>query len=195
MKAHAVSLVVFLLGCSGAGTESIYDFHGPKYDAGGGSSPNETPSGEVDAAVCAVQGGASVSGSLGGTTLAAKDAIEAFDPTEAKFMLLITDFANACAAGGLRASSNVVSIVYEHTFLSAGTYDLTKTAGLSVSYVHYDSTCTASKSQPAQSGTITFARTDDCGSAGKFDLVFGGTHVTGSFTASVCVLPDGPSCK
>ncbi len=202
MKALAllvsIVLIVFALsplGCSGATAGSIYDYHGDTYDGGGGSSSNQTPSGQVDAALCAVQGHASVSGSLSGTSLAAKDAIEAFDPTEAKFTLLITDYANACAAGGLHASSNVVAIEYDHTFLSAGTYDIGKTQGLSISYVRYDSSCRPSATLAAQSGSVTFDRTDDCGSAGSFDLVFGGSHVTASFTASVCVLPNGPSCQ
>lgn len=197
MKAYLLLAAMFPLGCSGNATESIYDFHGDKYDGGGGSSsPNQTPQGEVDAAVCAVQGNASVTGAFAGGALAAKDAIEAFDPTEAKFTLVITDYANACSLGGaIHAGSSVVRIVYAHTFLSAGSYDLTKTTGLSVTYVHYDSTCAAAQTETAQSGSITFDRADDCGGAGSFDLVFGGTHVKATFTASVCELPDGPvSC-
>ena len=198
MKAHALVLAALApLGCaSAANDQSIFNYHGDTYDGGGGSSPSspDPTSSErtIDAAACVVQGQASVSGSLAGTTLAAKDAVEIFDPMKGRFTILITDYANACSLGhGIHAGSNVVSIVYDHSSLGSGTSDITKTEGLKITYVHYDSTCKATQSEAAQSGTITFDTADDCGSAGSFDLVFGADHVKASFTASVCLVGSG----
>ena len=203
MKAHALVLAALApLGCaSAANDQSIFNYHGETYDGGGGSSPSspDPTSSErtIDAAACVVEGQASVTGSFAGATLAPKDAIEVFDPTKGRFTILITDYASACSLGrGIHAGSNVVSIVYDHSSLGSGTNDVTKTEGLSVTYVHYDATCKASQTEKAQSGSITFDRADDCGSAGSFDLVFGSDHVTAKFTASVCLVPSGAaSCQ
>ncbi len=198
MKAHALLLVAIApLGCASAADQSIYDFHGETYDSGS-SSPDPTPARTlVDATPCAVQGEASLTGSCSGTTLVAQDAIEVFDSTKGEFTIQITDYAHACSLGhGIRAGSNVVSIVYDNRSLGSGTLDLGNTEGLSVKYVHYDSTCKATLTETAQNGSITFDRADDCGGAGSFDLVFGGAHVTAKFTASICLMPSGPtSCQ
>ena len=186
-----------LFGCTVPSAESIYDYQEPAHD--GGSQPSlGAPSGDnagngdsADGSACKVQGSASVSGSLGGDSLAAKDAIEIFDPTKGTFTFLITDYADACSLGNaVHAGSNVVAIQYANTMLGSGTYDITQAEGFAASFTRYDSTCKASESQAADSGTITF-RLDECGGEGSFDLVFGGEHVTASFTASVCATSTG----
>jgi len=99
------------VACAVNTTESVYDVPTHKYEGNGGSSgaPGDPGSSQMDAATCPVQGTASVSG----IALGAKDAIELFDATKARFEFLISDFANACALGGAKhAGSNVLSISY-----------------------------------------------------------------------------------
>jgi hypothetical protein len=185
------------LGCgSSASDYSIFQYQTAPYDGGGGSSSGSTPSGEIDATPCVVQGGGAVNGPLAGAALSAKDAIELFDPTEAKFTFLITDYANACSLAGRHAGSNVVSVVYDGPYLSSGTYDVANTPGMSAAYVRYDGSCGASVTEAATSGTVTFDRLDDCGGAGSVDLVLGADHITATFTASVCTAqPGSASCQ
>jgi hypothetical protein len=185
-----IALALAPIGCTSPVGESIFDYQTPVYDGGGTTSANPTPRPSIDATPCEVQGSASVSGSLGGATLAAKDAVEIFDPTRARFTFLVTDYASACSAtGASRAGSNVISIVYDHPTIASGTYDVAKTEGLHVAFTRRDGTCHTSDSATAASGTITFDRLDDCGGAGSFDLVFGSNHVTATFVASVCAMP------
>ena len=182
------------LGCaySDGAAESVFDYQTPPYE-GGSSSFDPTPSQTtIDASACKVQGAASLSGA----SFAAQDAIELFDTNEAKFTFLVTDYGSACSVGrGIRAGSSVLSIVYDGESLASGTYDLASTKGLSAKYVTYGSTCTATRSQTAQSGTVTFDRLDDCGGKGSFDFVIGGQHVTATFTASVCTASGPSSCQ
>ena len=184
------------LGCAySTPGESVFDIH-PAYDGGDFSTDpgHPDPSSSVTDAgtTCRVQGAASVSG----VTLAAKDAIEIFDATQAKFTFLITDYADACTLGnGVPAGSNVVTVAYAGNALKSGTYDLASTDGLSASYTQYGATCGATR-ESAVSGSVTFDRLDECGGKGSFDLVFGADHVTASFTASVCALAGGaPTCQ
>ena len=195
MKALVLFFVALApLACSSPPDSSIYGIETPSYEAGGPQQafPSADPGGE-DASTCAVKGGASVSG----VSLAAKDAIEVFDPTEARFEFRITDYASACSLGhATHAGSSVVSIAYDAAALSSGKYDLAKTDALHATYVTYDGSCNATQKVTAESGTVTFDRVDDCGGKGSFDLVFGGTHVTATFTASVCSLGGGAaSCE
>lgn len=165
-----------------------------EHDSGSGASTNPAPitgSEGMDAATtCVVQGNASVTGAFASGAFDAKDAIEIFDATKAKFTFLITDYASACATG-IRGGSSVVSIAYDGTELGSAAYDVTKTAGLTVTYSRYDASCRASAPESATSGSVTFTRLDECGGLGSFDLVVGGAHVTSNFTASVCSAPSG----
>jgi hypothetical protein len=176
-------------------TEGVYDVPTQKYEGNGASSgaPGDPGSSGMDAATCPVQTSASVSG----VTLGAKDAIELFDATKARFEFLITDFANACALGGAKhAGSNVLSIAYMGTALRAGDYDLAKTEGLTVTYTTYGAGCTVTKSETASAGTLTIKKLDICGSDGTIDVTIGGQQVSASFTAAVCALPsEVASCK
>jgi hypothetical protein len=202
VKALAILLFAFVpLGCAyPTSAESILEIH-PAYDGGGGGggSNGEDPSSSVaDAAItCKVQGGASFNGTFGGSSLDAKDAIEMFDPTVAKFTFLVADYADACSYGGVtHAGSSVVEITYDGNALKAGDYDLASTAGLQVKYVRYDAACAPTTTETATTGKITFDRLDDCGGKGSFDLTFGPDHVTASFTASLCFGGGGaPACK
>lgn len=200
MKPILIVLAVLApIGCTLPSNEaSIFDLPTHAFEGGtGGGTSGEVPTSGVDAATCVVQGNASLSGSLAGTALAAKDAIEIFDATKAKYTFEITDYASACALGrDIRAGSNIVSIAYANTSLASGMYDVTKTAGLSAEFVRYDSTCKASSTETATSGTVTFDSLDECGGAGSFDLTFGSDHVTATFRASVCSVPAGaPACQ
>jgi len=193
-----IALGVFaVVGCAypSPSDQSIYDYPTGKYTGNGGSTsaPSTPGSSEMDAAVCKVQGSASVTG----VTLAAQDAIEIFDSTEARFTFLITDYADACSYnGGVHAGAHVISISYDQSALRSGTYDVTSTPGLVVKQVTYDSTCKPTVSVSAASGSVVFDQLDDCGGKGSFALTFGSTQATASFTASVCALPSGvaPSC-
>jgi hypothetical protein len=141
-----------------------------------------------------VQGTASVSG----VTLGAKDAIELFDATKARFEFLITDFANACALGGAKhAGSNVLSIAYTGSSeLRAGDYDLAQTPSMTITYTTYGAGCVVTQSQTATAGTLTLKKLDICGSEGSVDVTVGGQKLTASFTASTCALPNEvASCK
>jgi len=182
--------------CAMNTTESVYDLPTQKYEGNGASlgAPGDPGSSGMDAATCPVQGTASVSG----VTLGAKDAIELFDATKARFEFLLTDFANACALGGAKhAGSNVLSIAYTGSSeLRAGDYDLAKTPTLSVTYTTYGAGCTVTQSQTATAGTLTITKLDICGSDGSIDVTIGGQNVTASFTASTCALANEvASCK
>jgi len=189
----------FTVTCSAAcavnTTESVYDLPTHKYEGNGGSSGalGDPGSSQMDAATCPVQGTASVTG----IALGAKDAIELFDATQARFEFLITDFANACALGGAKhAGSSVLSISYMGNELRAGDYDLAATTGMAVTYTTYGTGCAVTQSQTATAGTLTIEKLDICGSEGSVDATIGGQHVTASFTASTCALPDiVASCK
>src|SRR5258706_2213732 len=98
-----------VIACTMPTTEGVFDQPTHKYEGNGASSgaPGDPGSSGMDAATCPVQGTASVTG----VTLGAKDAIELFDATKARFEFLITDFPNACALGGAKhAGSNVLAI-------------------------------------------------------------------------------------
>ncbi len=200
MRSHVVVKSIFVLlvalvplGCEFSTAGSVYDSRDTPYEAGASHVVNgATNSDAVDAEACTVQGNASLTGG----SFAAKDAIEIFDPTKAKFTFLITDYASACAPGaGIHAGSNVIAIEYDATELAGGTYDVTQTANLHVSSKRYDSACRATETVTAQSGTIKFDKLE-CGGQGTFDLVIGGSHVMASFTASVCSEPiDTATCK
>ncbi len=183
------------VACAMPTTESVYELPTQKYEGTGASSgaPGDPGSSGMDAATCPVQGNASVSG----VTLGAKDAIELFDATKARFEFLITDFANTCALGGAKhAGSNVLSIAYVGNALRAGDYDLTQTPGLTVTYTTYGAGCAVTQTQTASAGTITIKKLDICGSDGEVDVTIGGQNVTASFTASTCALADEvASCK
>jgi hypothetical protein len=197
VKALIALLMLAPLGCSSAADYDLYDLPTPPFEGGGGSTFGAGSNNGVDAAVCVVQGRAAVAGSLAATVFAAKDAIEVFDATKDTFTFEITDYAKACSLGkDVHASSNVVSITYADAALGSGTYDVTKTTGLKISYVRYDATCRPAATQAAASGTVTFGKLDACGGEGSFDLVFGTDHVTATFTASVCQVASGaPACK
>lgn len=191
MKAYVLALLALApVGCAYSSAASIFDYQVPYDGGGGGNSPSPPENtGGYDADVCVVQGRASVSGAVGGASLAAKDAIEIFDATRAKFTFRITDYGSACTIGtGVHAGSTVVSIDYDANALHSGTYDIASTAGLGAAFTRYDAACKAAATTPAASGTVTFDRLDDCGGEGSFDLVFGANHVTASFVASVCAV-------
>ena len=195
MKAYVLALLALApVGCVASSSESsIFDYQVPYDGGGGGNSPSPPENtGGYDADICVVQGSASVSGAVAGASLAAKDAIEIFDATRAKFTFRITDYADACTMGsGVHAGSTVVEIAYDANALHSGTYDLASTDGLTAAFTRYDASCKAASTAPAASGTVTFARLDNCGGEGSFDLVFGSDHVTASFVASVCAIPGG----
>lgn len=190
----AISMVSSV-ACAMPSTETVYEMPTQKYEGNGASSgaPDDPGSSQMDAATCPVQGNASVTG----VTLGAKDAIELFDATKARFEFLITDFANACALGGAKhAGSNVLSIAYVGNALRAGDYDLTQTPGMTVTYTTYGAECAVTQTQTATAGTITITKLDICGSDGTVDVTIGGENLTASFTASTCALADEvASCK
>src|SRR4051794_22788434 len=145
--------------CTMPTTETVYELPTHKYEGTGASSgaPGDPGSSQMDAATCPVQGSASVSG----VSLGAKDAIELFDATKARFEFLITDFANACALGGAKhAGSNVLSISYSGNALRAGDYDLASTPEMTVTYTTYGAGCTVTQSQTATAGTIKLEKLD-----------------------------------
>jgi hypothetical protein len=175
------------VACAMNTTESVYDLPTHKYEGNGGSGPSGPGSSGMDAATCPVQGTASVSG----VTLGAKDALELFDATKARFEFLITDYANACAlAGAKHAGSSVLAITFMGTVLEAGDYDLSKTPGMTVTYTTYGAGCTVTQTEKATAGTMTIKKLDICGSDADVDVTIGGQKVTASFTASTCALPD-----
>lgn len=186
-----------LFGCSGNDTTTLYELPQAKHPTGdptGGVNGTESnPS--IDASVCVVPGQASVTGTMGGATFAPKDAVEIFDPDTARFTIKITDYAGACSYGqGTHAGSDVVSIVYDQSELTAGALDLSTAKGLTIEHVVYDSACKPLTMVPASNGTVTFKQVNECGAQGTFDLMFGADHVTASFTASVCSTAAAPSC-
>lgn len=202
MKALAFLLVALApLGCAyPSSAESVYEIN-PAYDGGGGGggSNGQDPNASVaDAALtCKLQGNASFTGTFGGSALDAKDAVEMFDPTIARFTFLVTDYADACSYGGaVHAGSSVVEITYDGNALKAGDYDLASAADIHATYTRYDASCGAATTETASSGTITFDRLDNCGGKGSLDLTFGSDHVTASFTASLCLNGGGAkTCK
>ena len=184
------------LGCAySTPGESVFDIH-PAYDGGDFSTDPGHPdpnSSVTDAGTtCHVQGAASVSG----VTLAAKDAIEIFDPTQAKFTFRIGDYADACSLGdAVHAGSSVIELAYTGNTVKSAKYDLASTPALVATFTQYDATCGAT-TETAASGSVTFDRLDECGGKGSLDLMFGSQHVTATFTASVCSVSGGAAtCK
>lgn len=165
-------LVIILAGC-GAGACS----------SGTGSNAND------GGAQCSgITGTATVSGTMQGATLAAKDAVVIKGAGDT--VIGITDFAGACALGNsLKKNSNVVSFDFIGAALTPGTVQVG--SSLSVQYAAFDQSCNSPNGESATAGSVTITGVSACAVSGAFDVNFGSDHITGSFKAAACTAANG----
>ncbi len=108
--------------------------------------------------------------------------------------VVLADFANICgilSSNALKANSNVLDFHYSaKTALVAGNYPA-QTGPLDAQYANYDATCNSPKGESASGGMVTITQIDSTQIVGSLDLTFNTDHVTGSFTAPVCVTTSG----
>ncbi len=143
-------------------------------------------------------GSATVNGTIQGMAIPAKAAVGlssvvmAGNMTESAVGAAITNIAGAC--GVLQnhgnppdASTLIVEVVADSGSVAPGTYDVVSQGfGATAHYVLEDQNCIDELTQNATSGTVTIS---SVGSSvnGSFDLMFGTDHLTGTFSAPVCV--------
>jgi hypothetical protein len=170
-------------------------------------------------AICAACGGgngssggngsATVSGTIGGQSMTAQDAISAVlgagTPQSLAF-IFITNSANQCSritahqavrngqALGLEIGTQSGTTI---TAPGPGTYPISTVAGTGgvsgplavAAYVATDATCTPTTTVPLEgaSGNVVLTSVSDSGYVGTFDVTFSNNeHVTGSFNTATC---------
>jgi hypothetical protein len=156
---------------------------------GGTDSGGMTDSGNCGT----IASSATVTGTLLGTTLTAKDAIATV--TGSSHFIIIGDFAGICSLKDmeLKASSNLLVFDY---FAAAFPVGMKSTGPmLNVQYAFYDAMCGSPKGESASSGSVTITKSDGCVVEGTFDVTLNNDHVTGSFKAPWCAMASGSGCK
>lgn len=157
---------------------------------GAGACSNGTANDANDGGVqCSgVTGTATVSGTMQGATLLAKDAV--VTKSGGSTVVAITDFADACALGNsFKKNSSVVSFDFYGATLTPGTIQVG--SNLSVQYAAYDQSCNSPNGESATAGSVTITGVSGCAVSGAFDVNFGSDHITGSFKAAACAATGG----
>jgi hypothetical protein len=153
-------------------------------------------------ALCACGTENSVSGTVQGTPLPAKDALllqgtEIFGGVSSTFAAVaLLNFSNACATtqADLAADKdkpNVTDLaiaVVSLTNIEAGTYPITTQSvpAATASFSATDATCGTTLNVQATGGSVTFNSLTASQATGSFNLTFGSDTLTGSFNASNC---------
>jgi hypothetical protein len=71
--------------------------------------------------------------------------------------------------------------------VGSGTYAVTATGNVRVSYVAQDVNCNVTVNEAAQGGTVTYDAVNSTAITGSIDVTFSsGDHVTGEFSAPIC---------
>jgi hypothetical protein len=108
--------------------------------------------------------------------------------------IAVTDFSGFCAFGLAAAKAGAH---YMYFSFDGGSFPLGVTpvgSGVQVQSVAEDKMC-GSVAQIAERGTITLSRVDGSGVTGTFDVLFGASEVSGSFTAPSCTDPGDGTCQ
>jgi hypothetical protein len=152
---------------------------------------------------------ATVTGTVNGVALDAKDAI-AFIPTLeigfGEIYIFITSYASACSEGQEKPDSTVFEFQYLGGLSTAA--PLGKNCAGSgfgscantATFANLDATCSSdddagmSTKTAASSGSVDFTCIDGNAVVGTFDIMFGNDHVTGSFDAPLCSGALSTSC-
>ncbi len=151
-------------------------------------------------------GSATVNGTIQGMAVPAMAAVGlssvvmAGSMTESAVGAAITNIKGAC--GVLQKNGNppdastlFVEVVADSGSVAPGTYNIVSQGfGASAKYILEDQNCIDLLKEPASSGTVTLS---SIGSSvnGSFDLMFGADHLTGTFSAPICVYsPSDAGC-
>jgi phosphopentomutase len=151
-------------------------------------------------------GSATVNGTIQGMAIPAMAAVGlnsiamAGSMTESAVGAAITNISGAC--GVLQnhgnppdASTLKVEVVANSASVAPGTYMIVSQGfGATANYVLEDQNCIDQLKETATSGTVTIS---SVGSSvnGSFDLMFGSDHLTGTFSAPICVYtPSDAGC-
>lgn len=142
-----------------------------------------------------------VAGTVAGHAFNAQDAIATTGTVNSStrmdysISVVVTAWANACSQS--KANASLLSIQLGGTgSLGAGSYDITDTTHVQVSFVTQDSNCNAIAQSTAQSGSVAIETANSTQVAGSVNAVFaGGARLTGSFTAPLCNASNIPSCQ
>jgi len=198
LRTFLIAMGTVVVGCSsGNGSNDAGSNDGGGSDGTADSAPTDSatdaPSegGSCGSAV----GSASVTGTLLGNTLAAKDAVS--NPGNGTPFVVITDFSGVCAMGlnNLKKSSSGLLFDFLTTStISVGTVNVG--ADLDVQYATYDATCNSPAGESSTGGSVNITKADACTIEGTFDVTLNSDHVTGSFKAPNCASSSdaGQSC-
>lgn len=143
-------------------------------------------------------GSASVTGTIQARAIPAQDAVGLSSVAmngsmvESAVGAVITNVTGACSVlqnhgNPPDASTLIVAVAADSSSVAPGTYDIVSQGfGATASYALQDQNCLTVVSENASSGTVTIS---SVGSSvnGSFDLTFGADHITGTFSAPVCV--------
>jgi hypothetical protein len=158
---------------------------------------------------CPTTESATVTGTVNGVALDAKDAV-AFVPTleigYGEIYIFITSYPNACSEGQEKPESTVFQFQYLGGLSEAA--PLGKVCAGSgfgscantATFENLDATCSSDNDAgmptktSASSGTVDFTCIDGHAVVGTFDIMFGTDHVTGSFDAPLCNSTLSTSC-
>lgn len=187
----ALGVTMLALGCSNGNNPSDGGSEGG-IDAGADTSPTDGSVKDVavdapnEASTCPITAGSgTVTGTLLGNTLAAKDAISS--SANGTSFIAITDYTSTCADGlnNLKANSSALLFDFPATpTLSVGTVNVG--AAVDVAYATYNATCNSPTGESSTGGSVTITAVTACSVQGTFDVTLNTDHVTGSFTAPVC---------
>lgn len=172
----------------------------------GGDAKSPTDGGPTDGSSSA-KGSATVTGTLGGQTLAPLDAVAlkgTYDPSYPGIVsIFFANVSGLCAlynqelnysGGALKANSFDLGFTLGDTtatsVVATGMYTLTAHPDFidNVGWDSYDGACNATHGPSATAATVNLTSVGDV-YAGTYDITFtGGDHVTGTFTAPLCTI-------
>lgn len=186
------TIAVVVMGCSsgnGSNDGGTNDGSGNDSATNDASTKDSTTTDAPSDSGCGSSiGSATVTGTLLGNPLAAKDSIS--NPGNGTPYVIITDYANACSLGLNNLKKNSSGLLFD--FLTTATITTgTVNVGtdLDVQYATYDNTCNSPAGESSTSGSVTITQADACTIKGTFDVTLNNDHVTGSFTAPNCASP------
>lgn len=201
--ASALSAVCLAGACSSSSSPTL-----PDQDASPGEDSAVEDSGQdaVEAMPksCPTTESATITGTVNGVVLDAKDAV-AFIPTIeigfGEIYLFITSYANACSEGQEKPNSTVFEFQYLGGLSEAAPLGDTcagsgfGSCGNTATFENIDATCSSDDDAgmptrtAASSGTVDFTCIDGNAVVGTFDIMFGTDHVTGASTLRSATRP------
>lgn len=151
------------------------------------------------------RGGATATGTVSGVSVPTTDVVGLIEPAGGGFTLAgvaYTNVGDTCgiiqreASGGPEPANTVVlslTVQVAGSSVPAGTYSINGQPGLFADFVTTDANCQTHLHPNPTSGSVTFTTISSSMVAGTFDVTFGTDRVTGTFSAPVCNVPQGPS--